>query len=270
MSYLSGQHLSRGESTQRSNPITLPTHPPTENYYRSANFVSDSERTVEERDVEEDTLLAGDHGGRGIGLAGGYPGSQPSRAMTGAGDDSYAGYDPGMAGCTTEPSTCHIPGLPWMGSPPPESPSHLRAPAHVHTASRGYERDEDEYAESITSETKSSTHRAGGVAESGPGAVPVPVPAAELATETATEPVPAADPATEPPTAEPAPAQEPEPEQPHPPSIGSRLVGRVERLAGKVLRDPDIQARGKLHMVRPQSLGLVSVVLTLRIDSERR
>lgn len=240
--------------------LTLLIHAPTDGYNRSPNFVSDGKRTAEEREGEEDTPPAGNHDGRVIGLAGDDRGSQSEspRALAGAGDDSYAGYDPGMAGCTTEPSTCHIPGVPWMGRPPPASPSYLRAPAHPYTASRGYERDEEEYAASFTSEAQSWTDLATGGAEPGPGLA--------TATESAVDPNPATelaqatDPAAEPPTAD------PEPEQPHTPSIGSRIVGRVERLAGKVLRDSDIQARGKRHMVR---VDLVASVLAQRSNSER-
>lgn len=185
-------------------------------------------------------LLAGDHGGRGTGLAGGYSGHQSSRQppstvpdleLAGAGDDPYAGYDPGMAGCTAEVSTCHIPGILWMGASPPESPTHPRPHAHVRAVSRGYERDEDEYAASFTSQTGSTEGL--GVTEPGSSQTPAQgtVPGAEPTSSTDAPPAPAA-------------------EYAHPPPFGTRLVGRVERLAGKVLRDPEIQARGKRHMVR--------------------
>ncbi|KAH0829174.1 hypothetical protein J3R83DRAFT_2703 [Lanmaoa asiatica] len=224
-----------------------------DSYYRSANFVSDGEheRRHERGVEEEDELLPGDFGGRGIGLAGGYsrpssrppapasesepkptsePASEPAPMpmpapisdpapddadpLLGAGDDPYAAYDPGMAGCAVEQSTCHIPGVPWMGQEPP-SPDHARAhsPGHGHVTSqisRGYERDEEEYE----FETPCSASQESPSEGPDPG-TPSSGANGHLHTK---------------------------------PPIGTRIVGRVERLAGKVFRDPEIEARGKRHI----------------------
>ena len=223
---------------------------------------------------EDDALLPGNHGGRGIGLAGGYPGSQsppeprlslPAAfvALPGAGDDPYAGYDPGMAGCTIEQSTCHIPGLPWMGVSPSQAQAQAQAQSQSnapHVAlpgtSRGYERDADEYADVLASRPRSSSSS---VALGTRVADPVPVPV-----RAGPNSDPFADPDPDPPTGNPGP-ERPNP-RPHP-SVGTRLVGRVQRLAGKVLRDPDIEARGKRHMVR---LSVVLVPPGIYVGLARR
>ncbi|KAI9459989.1 hypothetical protein HD554DRAFT_1603499 [Boletus coccyginus] len=200
---------------------------------------------------DQDRLLPGDDDdGLGVGLAGGYPGSQspppapaptatataaaaadvhpntpnpypapapvPAPALAGAGDDLYAGYDPGMAGCTAEQGTCHIPGVPHVGAEHALAHHHHHAPGDAHGHARGYERDADEYAEG-TSESPSRP--------------------SSPALDTAASP---GDPNTNPGGSTTRPERRP--------SVGTRLVGRVERLAGKVLRDPHIEARGKRHM----------------------
>ncbi|KAF8141246.1 hypothetical protein EV363DRAFT_1443235 [Boletus edulis] len=217
-----------------------------DDYYQSANLISDSERGAEEpikEGKDQGTPLAGDHGGRGE-LAEGYssrqpPTTAPDAELVGAGDDPYGGYDPGMAGCTMEQNTCHIPGLPWMGIAP-LSPAQTRPHPHARTESRGYERDEDEYAGSFASSTtpelKSSVPQPLDPAR-------VPLPDTDASTETSPVPALGASAPVQPDTDTAA-----ESGGPHPPSIGTRLVGRVERLAGKVFRDPSMEARGKRHM----------------------
>ena len=126
-------------------------------------------------EADDDALLPGDYGGRGTGLAGGYapravapavPPSYPAEPYpapappapasaalrhpsTDAGDDAYAAYDPGMAGCAIDMHTCAIAGMPHMGC---EQRSVAPAPAPARAPqgpwiSRGYERDAEEYAD---------------------------------------------------------------------------------------------------------------------------
>jgi len=259
MSSLSGRHMSRGKP-RTTTRLTYTLTSRADDYYQSANFVADSlglgEQREEQRGVDddEDMLLPGDYGGQGVGLAGGYPGSQlppptaaaaradahphinapnpypapaPAPALAGAGDDLYAGYDPGMAGCTIEQGTCHIPGVPHVGAE--HAHAHAFAHTHAHVHARGYERDADEYTEgtSVSASPSSSSSSAPDTRAS----VAAPAPAGPNTNSGGS-------------------ATRPE----RRPSIGTRLVGRVERLAGKVLRDPDIEARGKRHMVRPPFL----------------
>ena len=254
----------------------------TDDYHRSANFVSDSGGDTQvhskQGDDDDDTLLAGNHDGRGTDLAGGYP-SAPEPDLGGAGDDSYAGYDPGMAGCSTGLSACHIPGVPYMGvseSPPEES--LVRPRVYVPTTSRGYERDEDEYyaasfrsdggGEDVMSESGSGSRAPAQAAPAhtvpvavDPAKVPLPDSNPNTLTPADANPVPV--PVASPPTPNPNPNPNPAADavsDPQPavardrPPLGTRIVGRVERLAGKVLHDPAIEARGKRHMVRPPIL----------------
>ncbi|KAG6381925.1 hypothetical protein JVT61DRAFT_547 [Boletus reticuloceps] len=211
-----------------------------DDYHQSANFISDSERGAEKpikEGKDEGTPLAGDHGGE---LAEGYssrqpPTTAPDAELAGAGDDPYGGLT--VDGYR---STQLCP------SPP--------APACAHGKPRVRTR-RDEYAGSFASTTpepKSSVVPASG-STSGPTAATVaaaaihparvPLPDTEASTETS--PVPA--------LGVPAPVQSDtdpaaEPGGPHSPSIGTRLVGRVERIAGKVFRDSSMEARGKRHM----------------------
>jgi hypothetical protein len=117
--------------------------------------------------------------------------------------------------------------------------------------SRGYERDADEYADVLASRSHSSASSVAlgtRVVDPGPGPGPGPEPEPVVRAADPNpnpNPNPFADPGPDPP------AGSPDHPNPHPhPSIRTRLVGRVERLAGKVLRDSDIEARGKRHMVR--------------------
>lgn len=184
---LSNRHMSRGELS-RSIPSNKNDGPEDHNY-RDAISLSDSDPGMT-KETDEDKLLPGDDGG----LAGGYPPfpramtSDPDPAPTpapaplpdeGEGDD-YAAYDPGMAGCTTEPSTCHIPGMPRMGpehldrhrsSSPSPSPSRARNRPIKVWVSRGYERDGEEY-ETEPLSSSSSLSPTGGASASAGGADP--------------------------------------------------------------------------------------------------
>ena len=119
--------------------MQIPTNPTDDHpCYRDANVVSDSEHSTEEHKGEDE-----------------FPAPV---LFNGAGDDPYAAYDPGMAGCATEPIACHIPGILWIGTgttgaetlPDPgfSSSSHAPRDGHGHQTqwvSHGYERDAEEY-----------------------------------------------------------------------------------------------------------------------------
>ncbi|KIJ64612.1 hypothetical protein HYDPIDRAFT_40347 [Hydnomerulius pinastri MD-312] len=191
----------------------------------------------------DDNTFSGAHGGSGLGQAGGYGGSgqggddisqgqgrqgqqfgqleqgrqfgqqgqqsgsfgQGQQGQQGS-DDNYGGYDPGMAGCGNSGDTqdYNIPGAGRMGGDKYDTSGGGGGGGGDYcgafgqggrtTGSRGYERDNDEYADPSSGGTG---------ALSGAGG------------------------------------------QGGKPSAGSKMMGGVEKLAGKLTRDSNLETKGE-------------------------
>ncbi|KAF9240209.1 hypothetical protein BU15DRAFT_74126 [Melanogaster broomeanus] len=160
-------------------------------YNESANYYEGRENP-RPQGTDDDSALSGAHGGSGYGQAGGYRGSQQRQQVQQGYDDTYGGYDPGMAGCGSDDTqACSIPGAGRIGGERYESTYYDRSGSlgtGAGARSRGYERDADEYDPTDISRGRG-------------------------------------------------------------PSVSDRVKGGMEKMAGRAIRDPNLEARGEQRQV---------------------
>ncbi|KIK96442.1 hypothetical protein PAXRUDRAFT_308036 [Paxillus rubicundulus Ve08.2h10] len=173
--FLSGRDLTRGD------------------YNESVNY--DTPGNVRSQAAGDDSSLSGAHGGSGYGQAGGYSSSHGHQQGKQSVADDYAGYDPGMAGCGSDDTQdCSVPGAGHLGGeryvPTYPGQSGSLGPGAT-SYSRGYERDNDEYDPSSTTDNPTTGTQGGK------------------------------------------------------PSLGEKVKGGMEKMAGKVVRDPHLEVKGE-------------------------